>query len=155
MKISSSTDPDFPINRGNLRVARMARLIYEAALERVYGGMVGQGFPEVRPAHSAIFRNIDPAGSRASDLAQRAGITKQSVAYLIEGLEKDGLLETLPDPEDGRARLVRLTPRGQAALETLNRLSEAMDSELAAALPEGRMEMLRQDLATLVEHLRG
>ncbi len=150
----SETDPGFPVTGSNLRVARLSRLIYEAALERVYGGLAGEGFPEIRPAHSAIFRNINPEGSRASDLAQRAGITKQSVAYLIEGLEKEGFVETLPDPEDGRARLVRLTRRGRAALSALNRLSDAMDRDLESALPAGRMEMLRQDLAALVAHLR-
>ena len=141
--------------RPPLRLARLARQIYEAAQARVYAGLAGEGFPEIRPAHSAIFRNIDPKGSRASDLAQRAGITKQSVAYLIDGLVAEGFVEILPDPEDGRARLARLTQRGRAAYAALTRLSEAVDRDLAASLPEGRLEVLREDLAAIVRQLGG
>lgn len=136
-----------------LRIARLAREIYEAAQARVYGGLAGEGFAEIRPAHSAVFRNIDPEGTRASDLAQRAGITKQSVAYLVEGLEADGFVETVPDPADGRARLVRLTRRGHAAYAALVRLSEAVDADLTSVLPEGRLELIRRDLAAIVRRL--
>lgn len=141
-------------NSANLRIARLSRRIYEAALSRIYGGLAGEGFPEIRPAHSVIFRHIDPQGTRPSDLAQRAGITKQSVAYLIDGLERDGFVETVPDPNDGRARLVRLTDRGRAAHAALIRLSEQLDADLAGALPDGRrIEQLREDLAAIVRRL--
>jgi len=136
-----------------LRIARLARLIYEGAQARVYAGLAGEGFPEIRPAHSAVFRHIDPEGTRASEIAQRAGITKQSVAYLVEGLEADGFSETVPDPVDGRARLVRLTRRGQAAFAALVRLSEAVDADLMSSLPAGRLELLRTDLAAIVRQL--
>jgi DNA-binding MarR family transcriptional regulator len=132
------------------RIIRLARLIYEAAQARVYAGLAGEGFPEIRPAHSVIFRNIAPEGSRASDLAQRAGITKQSVSYLIETLEADGFAETIPDPTDGRARLVRLTRRGNAALATLNRLSDAVEAECIEGLPESRIRALRADLEQIM-----
>lgn len=138
-----------------LRIARLSRLIYESAQDRIYARLAGEGFPEIRPAHSAVFRNIDPQGTRASDLAQRAGITKQSVAYLVEGLESEGFLETIADPADGRARLIRLTRKGQAAYAALVRLSEAVDAELTAVLPEGRLEALRDDLTAVVRHLGG
>ena len=100
-----------------------------------------------------MFRHIDPEGTRASEIAQRAGITKQSVAYLVEGLEADGFSETVPDPVDGRARLVRLTRRGQAAFAALVRLSEAVDADLMSSLPAGRLELLRTDLAAIVRQL--
>ncbi|MBD3771293.1 MAG: winged helix-turn-helix transcriptional regulator [Rhodobacterales bacterium] len=141
--------------RQPLRLIRIARLIYEAGQARVYGGLAGEGFPEIRPAHSAVFRHIDPLGTRASDLALRAGITKQSIAYLVEGLEADGFLETVPDPADGRARLVRLTARGRAAYATLERLSENLDAELSGILPAGRLDLVREDLAAIVNHLAG
>lgn len=157
MTKNTTPDSDAPSatagSRGGLRIARLARQIYEGAQVRVYAGLAGEGFPEIRPAHSAIFRNIDPAGTRASELAQRAGITKQSVAYLVDGLETDGFVETVPDPEDGRARLVRLTGRGRAAFAALVRLSEAVDADLLSVLPEGRLEQLRADLAAIVARL--
>jgi DNA-binding MarR family transcriptional regulator len=151
--VESDTPWTLAGGRNGLRIARLARQIYEGAQARVYAGLTGEGFPEIRPAHSAIFRNIDPTGTRASDLAQRAGITKQSVAYLVEGLETDGFVESVPDPEDGRARLIRLTARGRAAFAALVRLSEAVDAEFGAVLPEGRLEVLRSDLAAIAAHI--
>jgi DNA-binding MarR family transcriptional regulator len=61
----------------------------------------------------------------------------------------------VPDPADGRARLVRLTARGRAAYATLERLSEDLDAELSGILPEGRLELVREDLAVIVNHLAG
>jgi DNA-binding MarR family transcriptional regulator len=132
------------------RLIRLARLIYEAAQVRVYAGLAGEGFPEIRPAHSAVFRHIQPDGSRASELAQQAGITKQSMAYLVDSLATDGYLESLPDPTDGRARLVRLTTRGRKALSALERLSEALEREITQHLPTGQIEALKADLETIV-----
>lgn len=154
MKHSRSDDIAPDPSQQPARVIRLARLIYEAAQAKVYAGLAGEGFPEIRPAHSAIFRNIDPEGSRASDLAQKVGITKQSVAYLIESLADDGLLESIPDPSDGRARLIRLTQRGNLAIAALNRLSNAAEEEFTACLPPERVSQMRDDLARMIAHLR-
>jgi DNA-binding MarR family transcriptional regulator len=133
-----------------MRIIRLARLIYEGAQTKVYAGLSGEGFPEIRPAHSAIFRNIKPEGSRASELAHKAGITKQSVSYLIETLSADGFVEIIPDPSDGRARLVRLTRRGNGALAALNRLSQAAEADFMACLSADRARALRSDLERII-----
>jgi hypothetical protein len=44
--------------------------------------MAEAGFPDIRPAHSNLFRNMTEGGSRVSELAERAQMTKQSMGYL-------------------------------------------------------------------------
>ena len=53
-------------------------------------------------------------GERASSLAARAGITRQSMGEVIRDLVGLGILEMVPDPDDGRAKVVRYTDEGTA-----------------------------------------
>ena len=61
-----------------------------------------------------VLQYLDDAGTRVSVLAERAQITKQSMAELVAHLERHGYVERVPDPADGRAKLVRATDRGRA-----------------------------------------
>ena len=133
----------------------LLRLPYEALQKEVYGALAAHGFPEIRPAHSAVFRHIAVDGSRLTVLAERAGMTKQSMAYLVEGLQAAGLLCSLPDPVDGRARLVRLTKRGRAALDTLLALSVEAEARVMERLGPRRAAALRRVLEEWVTALEG
>src|SRR5688572_32611944 len=71
------------------------------------------GYEEIRPAHGCMFGNMRPHGVRLTDIAESARITKQSVGEIVTDLEKLGYVERIPDLEDKRAKLVRLTQLGQ------------------------------------------
>ena len=121
----------------------LLRRPYEALQARVYGGLAARGFPEIRPAHSAVFRHIGAGGSRLTELAARAGMTKQSMAYLVDSLAQDGFLAVAPDPSDGRARIVRLTARGRRVWDALIALSTDAEADLAAKLGAKRLAEFR------------
>lgn len=127
----------------------LLRQPYERLQREVYGALPARGFPDIRPAHSAVFRYIAPAGSRLTTLAEQAGMTKQSMAYLVEGLAAGGYVTTAPDTEDGRARLVRLTPRGKRVWQALIALSAEAEARMAEALGTARMAELRRLLEAL------
>jgi DNA-binding MarR family transcriptional regulator len=105
--------------------------------------LAANGFDDIRPAHSSVFRYILPSGSRATDLAEAAQLTKQSMAYLITYLEERGYVELVPDPSDGRAKLVRLTEHGQAFQTAAIDLSLRVEQELARHLGENQLAQLR------------
>lgn len=132
----------------------LLRFPYEELARRIYGQMPDNGFPEIRPAHSSLLRNISSTGSRVVDLAEQAGITKQSMAYLTESLQAAGYVDVEPDPADRRAKLVRLTARGDAAVTTLRRLSGAAEDELVAKLGKEKIEALRALLSEVGSTLR-
>ena len=77
--------------------------------------------PELRPAHLLIFRLGGIDGLRAAELAEHAGMTKQSMHELMTHLERHGYLERHPDPADTRARLVRLTKDGRKLEQQIHR----------------------------------
>ena len=71
-----------------------------------------QGYSEIRLAHNAVFSTLYGEAARTSDLAARAGITKQSMGEVVRELAELGILEVKPDPEDRRAKLVTYTEKG-------------------------------------------
>ncbi|MBN8874980.1 MAG: winged helix DNA-binding protein [Rhodospirillales bacterium] len=133
--------------RGTL--GALLRLPYGHLQRVVYGGLAARGFPDIREAHSAVFRTITPQGARVSDMAERAGMTKQSMAYLVEALAGAGYVTVTADPDDRRAKRVRLTARGEAVWEALIALSAAAEARLAARIGAAKMASLRALLGEL------
>jgi DNA-binding MarR family transcriptional regulator len=72
-----------------------------------------RGHLELKPAHNSVFATLSEDGSRAADMASRAGITRQSMGEVIRDMVDLGLLEMRPDPEDRRAKLVTYTEHGR------------------------------------------
>ena len=70
------------------------------------------GWTGVTYAHNAVFSTLQVEGSRASDMAAAAGITRQSMGEIIRGLVALGLVEMQADPDDKRAKVVAYTPQG-------------------------------------------
>ena len=127
---------------------KAARLLNERALERVRE-RTGQ---PVRVAHTALFPHLDLAGTRLTDLAARLGVTKQAAGQLVDELVEMGMLERAPDPSDARAKLVRFSRRGRAALlEGLGVLRE-LEEELAGAVGASGVRVLHDTLAAIVKH---
>ena len=83
--------------------------------ELVSERLAERGFADFRPAHGTIGQHIRDQGSRVTELAQLAQVSKPTVVYLVNDLERLGYVERVPDPSDGRAKLVRLTERGARA----------------------------------------
>ncbi|MGD9943187.1 MAG: MarR family winged helix-turn-helix transcriptional regulator [Burkholderiaceae bacterium] len=144
----SSRDLDAP--RAGRTLGFLLRAAYERLADHVYGQLSGAGFPEVRVSHSSVFRHIRPGGSRVTDLAERAGMAKQSMGYLVDHLVAHGYAELVPDPSDGRARLVKLSRRGNKLLDTLVRLSAESEAELGRVIGEPNLGVLRAGLERFV-----
>lgn len=117
-------------------------------IDELVGRLAAAGYAEIRPAHSRVFENIDPDGTRLTELADRARMTHPSMSELVTSLARFGYLERVPDPADGRARLVRLTPDGRALQRValreiasiedawLDRLGPGIGPDLRAALTQ-------------------
>src|SRR3954453_22797811 len=74
---------------------------------------VSVGIRDIQPSHNAVFATLPPEGARAADMATRAGVTRQSIGESIRDMVSRGLLEMVPDPHDGRAKIVRYTDYGR------------------------------------------
>ena len=137
------------------RLGRMFGDAYELWQRATYDGLARDGFAGIRPAHSPIFRHLGPEGARISDLAAKAGIAKQSMAYLVNALCDAGYLSIEDDPQDGRARLVKLTARGMLAEAHLAKRSRAFEARMLDALGAARLAELKSLVADLLDATRG
>ena len=146
-------DDNITISEARLTLGSLLRRPYEALQVRVYSGLKARGFPDIRPAHSSVFRYIRPKGSHVSDLAARADMAKQSMAYLVKDLTDLGYLDIIPDPHDGRAKLVVLTQKGQAVWTALVDLSAEAEAICADLIGETRVAALRGALVELADAL--
>jgi DNA-binding MarR family transcriptional regulator len=84
---------------------------------------------QVSAAHIHITRHLSLKGSRLTDLAQRAGMSKQAMGDLVNQCEAWGLVAREPDPHDTRARLVRFTPTGLAWLNAFQQAVTQAEAE--------------------------
>src|ERR1700750_198091 len=75
-------------------------------------GLEEAGNADVRPTHGCVFRFVHGDGMRLTELATKAGLTKQSVGEIVDDLTDLGYIERFPDPTDKRAKLIRLTTKG-------------------------------------------
>jgi DNA-binding MarR family transcriptional regulator len=115
--------------------------------QRAFDAVVAAGITDITLAQARVAARIAPGGTRVSDLALQARVTKQSAAFLVEQLEAAGYVERVPDPTDRRARLVRLAPRAQ-------RVAQAADAEVERVLAEWAEHVGEERLRQVYETLR-
>lgn len=114
------------------------------ALEAEFNRRLKQSrFGDLSLAHSRnVLRHVPPAGCRATSLAASCGVSKQALSLQITHLEQAGYLTCSPDPTDGRARILELTPRGCAAQDAvrgiLGEIDQLWRDRWGAAEPEVR-----------------
>jgi DNA-binding MarR family transcriptional regulator len=144
---------DIDLERQN--VSQLLRIPYQAFIAELHERLATAGYPDIRPAHGVVFQHLRAEGSRITELADRAFITKQSMGYLVDYLEERRYLERMPDPADGRARRVRLTERGHELIRVAEGIIAALEAEWASRLGRERFAHLRSLLIAMSEQLDG
>lgn len=128
------------------------REAFVALNDRAIARLADRGHGVVRPAHGVVFQFLDDTGTTVSALAERAQMTKQSMAELVRHLEAHRYVERVPDPQDRRAKLVRTTPRGDEVFSVVREFLSELDAELDERFGNARVRRLRADLEAL-QHL--
>lgn len=113
---------------------KCGRLLNDLGVESMRAEM---GYEGLRAAHTNLFPHIDLEGTRLTDLAKRVGISKQAVGQLVDELEELAVLERVPDPGDGRAKLIRFVEEGGEpvlvrGLGVLGELEAQMEAHIGA-----------------------
>ena len=115
-------------------MARAVKRARDALVEGVRRGLHGAGAAVPRASHAQVFESLDPDGTRLTVLADRARMSHQAMGELVDELTRHGFLERVPDPADGRARLIRATAKGRGELvragAELRRLHDRWQAEL-------------------------
>ena len=143
LKHESTAHEDAPL------IGALLRISWQAVRARIQRDLIASGFDDLGPAHLAVFQYPSPRGMRVTALADRAGMSRQAITYLIRELEGRGYLKRRPDPSDGRASLVHLTDRGEAAVRTIRASVMSLEREWEGELGGSRFAQFRSSLLAI------
>jgi len=91
-----------------------------------------------------------PDGLRMGELSKRMMVTGGNVTGITDQLEQEGLVARVPDPKDGRAFSVKLTPAGRSAFDQMAAVHESWIAELLQDVsPEDKSRLI--DLLSLMK----
>ncbi|HKV19666.1 MAG TPA: MarR family transcriptional regulator [Mycobacterium sp.] len=124
---------------------------HRAAEARVVEGLRSAGFDDLTLAQSRIGQRLNREGIRITELAEQAGVTKQTAGALVDELEANGYVTRKPDPADARARLVVLTDRGEKLCATAAAEIARVEAEWQAHLGAKAYDDMRSALVSLRE----
>jgi DNA-binding MarR family transcriptional regulator len=134
---------------------RLLDVAFDQFVEELTGRIADTPYSDIRPSHGCVFGTIEPDGSRLTDLAERAGMTKQSVGEVASELERRGYLERVPDPDDGRAKIIRLTERGHAAQALGREIIDEIEREWGERYGVEQVAALRDALEAITAERLG
>jgi DNA-binding MarR family transcriptional regulator len=136
---------------GELNLGLLCYIASRAMEARVFDALAAAGFDDITTAQGRLFARIGPKGTRVTDLAEQARITKQTAGFLVDQLERAGYVRRVPDPADARARPVQIAPRGEAAVAVARAAEAEAEAEWTRHLGKQSASQLRHALTRLRE----
>ena len=137
---------DVHIARLLLRAVRAVQSTYIERLQQ-------RGNPGLRTGHIPVFAGLDPEsaeGTRITDLANRAGMTRQMMGRLVRELEALGYLTTATHPDDQRAVVVTMTERGNAIRGEAAAVITELEADYAVLLNDPDLASLKGALQSII-----
>jgi DNA-binding MarR family transcriptional regulator len=94
-----------------------------------------------------------PQGLRMGELSKRMMVTGGNITGITDQLEQEKLVVRVPDPKDGRAYSVKLTPAGRKAFATMAAEHESWIEELLQGVSSADKAQLIEMLSTIKQQL--
>jgi DNA-binding MarR family transcriptional regulator len=133
--------PNTPVNQ--IPLPGLLDMVSETLFAEFRLELIEAGYGEIRPTHGCVFRFVHEEGMRLTELASLSSMTKQSIGEIVDDLADRGYVERIPDPEDKRAKLIRLTEKGEQAQATGLSLFAKLEQRLADRYGPDRLADMR------------
>jgi DNA-binding MarR family transcriptional regulator len=146
-----SSPPSARVAPNEMLIGALLRVPAQAIHRRIIHELNAAGFKELRVPHMALLQFPGPDGVRPGLLAERAGMSKQAMNQLLRSLEGLGYLTRSDAPDEGRARIVRLTTRGRAAYARIHEILRDIEREWAVKLGPKHFSQLKELLLRVWE----
>jgi DNA-binding MarR family transcriptional regulator len=132
---------------GRPLIGALLRFPREVVVQRMLDALNAHGY-DLTPTEVGVLMYPGPEGRRPSELARACAMSRQSMNYLLAGLEERDYLRRA-DGESGLARVVHLSKRGRDAGLLMRRTVEEIEREWTAFLGETRFRALSETLLEL------
>jgi MarR family transcriptional regulator, temperature-dependent positive regulator of motility len=130
---------------------RLLGLATRQLADELHGKLVAAGVTDHRDSWNNVMPHIPPAGIRLTDLAARAGMTKQAMAELVAEIERRGYLQRTADPADRRAKIIEFTGKGWSLVNTALPAMGELEAEITSHLGEPAVGQLRSTLLEILD----
>ena len=144
-----------PDQQRALRNQNIGRLFLQAQRDyqrRALQKLHALGYSALSPAHITVLSQLADQATRTVVLAERVGITKQSMSDLVRDLEAHGYVARTADPRDKRAAIIGLTAAGEQFLAETDHVKREIEREYMARIGERGFEQLLQLLTQLLQN---
>jgi len=129
-----SSEKSISIRTEDMLIGALLRVPGQVIQRRIIRELNAAGFKELIVPHMAVLQFPGPDGVRPGVLAERAGMSKQAINQLLRSLENAGYIVRSTTPDEGRARVVRLTKRGHAAYAKIHEILRVIEREWSTEL---------------------
>jgi DNA-binding MarR family transcriptional regulator len=148
---ASATAAGASVDNESLNIGLLCFIVQRAMEDRVLADLAAAGFDDITVAQARVLARVGSQGTRVTDLAEQARVTKQTVTFMVDQLERAGYVCRVPDPTDARARLVTFADRGLAAQAVARRTELVVQDEWTRHLGRRTTARLHQILTRLRE----
>jgi len=137
--------------REQVDIGILIGLAWHDFVQALQADLSARGYDDNGSSYGYVFRAVDRGTLSVSELAKRLGTTSQAVTKLVNEMQAAGYVERVSDPDDARVTLVRLAPRGRAALAAARRFHHRFERGLVERHGERSVAALRAVLSGVVE----
>jgi DNA-binding MarR family transcriptional regulator len=143
------------VTRPPLPLARLLAMAYRLLVDELHQRLAERGWAGVRPAFGFVLLALRDSPAALRDLPGALGTSKQAVSKLVDAMVAAGYVDRDTDPDDARAKWVRLSPRGRRLLVAVEEIYAELERDWAAALGADRLTGLREDLTAVLSAAAG
>jgi DNA-binding MarR family transcriptional regulator len=144
-----------PPRTAGVPLARLLAMAYRHLIDRLHERLAEHGYHDVRPSYGYVLLAARDAPIGGRELAELLGVTKQAGSQLVDAMVLGGYVRRRDHPDDARARLIELTPRGRAFLRTVEQIYSGLEDEWAAVTGRRQLEAVRRDVTAVLEAAHG
>jgi DNA-binding MarR family transcriptional regulator len=126
-------------------------LAYQGFVRQLHDDMAAHGYDDLGRSDGVVFRMLNYQPRTVSELADHLEISKQGTAQIIDDMQDRGYVVRTPDPNDARAKLVALSPRGRSALDVARRFHRSYERRLTHLHGAEAIDGLRAVLQTMAD----
>jgi DNA-binding MarR family transcriptional regulator len=149
---SDAPTGDWRVDVDRPPLGSLTAMVFRAMVDRLAVHISDGAGQVIRPSHLYILRSLYPNGATVTELAERCEVTKQAISQILDSLESMKVVKRTPDPRDARAKIVKLTKKGERSLEIAVRAWGEVENEWARLLGgPAAMQEVREAMFAFIE----
>jgi DNA-binding MarR family transcriptional regulator len=125
-------------------------MAFRSLIDDLHAQLAERGWRDLRPPYGFVLVAVRDQPTTATDVGRLLGLTKQAASKVLDAMEAADLVRRRAHTEDGRAKLVEITPQGRRLLRDVEAVYAELEAEWAAVIGREHVESLRRDVANVL-----